>query len=78
MLAIGCCYTCGKAFTFNPTWVPSVPASLTETGEKEPVCATCIAIANPERVKRGLPEIKPHRSAYYPTGDGDDEWPDTW
>lgn len=58
------CYACGQTFTFSPTRVPSIPAHLTSTGEKEPVCRSCIEQANPERVKRGLAPIVILRGAY--------------
>lgn len=66
MLAYGHCYTCGRLFSFNPNKVPSVPANLTTTGEREPVCRACIEKANPERVKNGLPPIEIHPDAYEP------------
>jgi len=60
------CYTCRRPMMCNPTWVPSLPANLTSTGEKEPVCRSCVERANPERVKNGLPEIVIHPDAYEP------------
>lgn len=60
------CYNCKQIFSYNPHLVPSLPASVTSTGEKEPVCLTCVEIANPERVKRGLAEIVPLPGAYEP------------
>lgn len=66
MFVFGQCYTCRRELWFNPVWVPSIPATLTSTGEKEPVCAGCIARANPERVKNGLAPIEIHPDAYQP------------
>ena len=64
MSVIGRCYTCGALITFSPTLVPSLPASLTRTGEKEPVCRGCIERSNPERIKNGLPPIVILEGAY--------------
>lgn len=64
MSVLGHCYTCRALITFSPTLVPSVPAHLTTTGEREPVCRTCIERANPERVKNGLAPIVIHPHAY--------------
>jgi hypothetical protein len=57
MSCIGVCYACGVTFTFSPSLVPSLPANLTRTGEKEPVCRDCIERANPQRIARGLEPI---------------------
>lgn len=64
MTVLGLCYTCGRRMTFSPTLVPSLPATLTRTGTKEPVCWTCIERANPERIKNGLPPIEILEGAY--------------
>lgn len=58
------CYTCGKQMTANPHFVPCVPAHLTRTGEKEPVCRDCIERANPKRIENGLEPIEIHPDAY--------------
>lgn len=60
------CYTCGAPLLCNPLRVPSVPAHLTTTGEKEPVCKACVDRANPQRAKRGLPPIVILPGAYDP------------
>jgi len=64
MMVMGHCYTCGGLIFFSPTLVPSVPANLTTTGEREPVCRTCIERANPERIKKGLAPIVIAPGAY--------------
>ena len=64
MLCLGRCYTCHQFFHFNPDLVPSLPANLTSTGEKEPVCRGCILAANPKRIKNGLPPIQILPGAY--------------
>jgi hypothetical protein len=68
MTCMGHCYTCGKLITFSPTRVPSLPANLTKTGEKEPVCRDCVERANPARIANGLPPIEILPGAY----DGDE------
>lgn len=62
----GHCYTCRAFISFAPTKVPSLPANLTHTGEKEPVCRACIERANPDRKKNGLPPIVILEGAYEP------------
>ena len=71
MYVIGACFGCGKLFSFNADHVPSVRIDLetgqpSPTGSREPVCADCIARANPERVANGLEPIVPHPLAYEP------------
>lgn len=66
MWVLGYCYTCNAQIQFNPNLVPSVPAHLTTTGTKEPVCRPCIERANPERAKSGLPPIVILNGAYDP------------
>lgn len=62
MFALGDCCCCRRPFSFNPELVPS----LTLNGRREPVCRNCIALANPRRVEKGLPEIVPLPGAYEP------------
>ena len=69
MTLISACYTCGRTFMCSPTRVPSIPANLTKTGTKEPVCRTCVERANPERIKNGLEPISILEGAY----EGDEE-----
>ena len=64
MACFGRCYTCGRMFGFSPTLVPSLPATLTNTGCKEPVCRSCVERSNPERIKNGLPPIEILQGAY--------------
>lgn len=66
MLLHCACYTCRRPLTCNPFLVPSVPAHLTSTGEKEPVCRECIERANPQRIANGLAPIEIHPDAYEP------------
>lgn len=64
MTLIATCINCKQTFTCNPNLVPSIPAALTSTGEKEPVCLRCIEIANPQRIANGLDPIVPLPGAY--------------
>jgi hypothetical protein len=64
MSCLGVCFTCKKTILFSPTLVPSLPATLTGTGEKEPVCRECVERSNPERIKNGLPPIRILPGAY--------------
>lgn len=63
MFATSGCVQCGKLFTYNPELVPSVWVK----GSKEPICADCVAWANPIRKERGLEPITVLPGAYEPT-----------
>ena len=72
-LAISPCVGCGRIFGYNPELVPSIrvrrnPDSgqwvADPSGSAEPICAACVAAANPERVKNGLEPITVHPEAY--------------
>jgi DNA-directed RNA polymerase subunit RPC12/RpoP len=58
----GYCANCGKPFSFNPKYVPSIRIN----GEKEPVCRYCVERVNPIRKEKGIPEFKIHPEAYQP------------
>lgn len=62
MIVMGPCIGCGNVFTYSAERVPSI----TVKGVREPVCQTCVDIANPERIKNGLPPIVPLPGAYEP------------
>lgn len=62
MFALGQCYCCHGLFSFNPELVPSI----TVNGTREPVCRSCIELANPRRIAGGLPPIEPLPGAYDP------------
>jgi hypothetical protein len=66
MTLLATCFSCKLPFSCNPHLVPSVPAALTGTGEKEPVCRTCVEAANPQRVAKGLAPITILPGAYEP------------
>jgi hypothetical protein len=65
--AMGNCVVCRKLFSFNPMRVPAI----TIAGTKEPVCAECVELANPERIKNGLPPIIPAADAYDACDEGE-------
>jgi hypothetical protein len=67
------CYVCGRPFGCSPTKVPSIPAHLSRTGQREPVCQACIEKANPLRVAKGLPAIEILPGAYL----GDPDTPES-
>ncbi|MDX2277736.1 MAG: hypothetical protein NW206_19975 [Hyphomonadaceae bacterium] len=60
MIAMGACIGCRAVFSFNPHLVPSMRVN----GVREPICATCVAIANPKRKANGLPLIDILPGAY--------------
>lgn len=59
-LAMAPCIGCGLVFAFNPMRVPSV----TVRGTREPICRSCVEIANPHRIANGLAPIVPLLGAY--------------
>lgn len=59
-LCTGSCAACGRLFMFNPVRVPSVRIN----GEREPVCSTCMQMANTERQRRGLEPLPIAPDAY--------------
>lgn len=62
MFIVGHCIRCRKPFTFNHLRVPSVVVA----GQREPLCAECVAWANPLRVAKGLEPIAVLPGAYDP------------
>jgi hypothetical protein len=64
---IGACGQCGRLFTSNPEWVPSLRQA---DGQQWMFCRACIEAANLERVRRGLPPIDVHPLAYQPAEEG--------
>ena len=59
---LGSCFACGRRFTFNPHRVPSFRDP--KSGEREPICSTCIVLVNRSRKARGLEEFVVHPDAY--------------
>jgi hypothetical protein len=59
--AMSACIGCKRIFSYNPLRVPSCSAA---TGTREPICADCVARANPMRIANGLEPIVPHPDAY--------------
>ena len=58
------CLICGEMFSSNPLHVPSLRSP--ETGEKEPICSSCLNRANYDRRMAGKKPVVPHPSAYEP------------
>lgn len=56
------CFGCKQPFGFNPHLVPSIVVG----GQREPICASCVAIANPRRVAFDLAPIVVLPGAYEP------------
>lgn len=54
------CIGCKRLFSFNPNLVPSI----TIEGVREPICQSCVDIANPKRIANGLAPIVPLPGAY--------------
>jgi len=75
LLAVSSCWSCGRRFCFDPDRVPSIPIDP-ETGRtsdmggdparcvRQPVCATCVEIANENRRAAGRPLIHVLPGAY--------------
>ena len=63
----GHCIGCGALFSFNPHKVPSSSAI---TGEREPVCETCIHRINAKRRQMGLVPFEINPDAYDPVDEG--------
>jgi len=59
-MGYGQCYSCGRPFSFNPVRVPSIRIN----GSREPICRSCVEVANPKRIKNGLQPIVLHPDAY--------------
>jgi hypothetical protein len=54
------CIGCKRIFSYNPVRVPSI----TINGKREPICAFCVTIVNPQRIANGLEPIVPFPDAY--------------
>lgn len=66
-LVYGACYGCKRLFGFHPHKVPSIPIN----GERQPICADCVARVNPMRIANGLEPITPLPGAYEPFEEGE-------
>lgn len=67
----GECIACRQLFGFNPNLVPSIPIN----GVRQPICRTCVDIANPRRIENGLPPIDVLPGAYEPCDEAELIWP---
>ena len=61
MHAIAPCICCKTIFSFNPDRVPSTQEI---TGEREPVCESCMLKINARRKAKGLPQFAIPAGAY--------------
>ena len=68
-LATSSCFGCGRLFSYNPVRVPSIRDP--HSGEKEPVCQSCINIANRIRADKGLDLLVVHPEAYLACDEGE-------
>lgn len=64
VMASSPCFCCHWQFSFNPNKVPSFRDP--KTGKREPICGPCMASANADRVKLGLPPHPIDPEAYQP------------
>ena len=67
---VSACIGCGRPFTYNPLSVPSLPAALSPTGQKEPVCKACWDKRQEYRRQHGLPIEELAADAYEPLSEG--------
>jgi hypothetical protein len=62
------CFACGRPFSFNPHRVPSIPigpdGKVSATGDRKPICSTCIVVVNERRKAAGLPEWPVYPDSY--------------
>ena len=56
------CFGCGRIFSYNPVRVPSIRIK----DVREPICGSCVEVANPRRIENGLDPIVPAPDAYEP------------
>jgi hypothetical protein len=59
--AMSPCICCKRPFVYNPLRVPSTSAI---TGQREPICETCIGLINEKRKGAGLEPFAIHSDAY--------------
>ena len=70
ILVHGFCANCGGHVSVNPNHCPSILID----GTREPICRTCVEIANPKRVANGLPPFVIHPEAYEPLDEIEARW----
>ncbi len=73
MFCMGQCVNCGLLFTFNPELVPSIRVSRKNgrwepdtNGSREPLCESCVMVANQRRRAARMPMIPVLPGAYEP------------
>ena len=57
---MGHCVGCRKPFSFNPMKVPSIRMN----GKREPICKSCVDVANVQRKEHGIDLIVVAHDAY--------------
>lgn len=62
VFVMGPCLVCKRPFSFNPNRVPSFPIK----GNREPICAGCMAVINAKRIHAGEEPLHVHPEAYQP------------
>lgn len=62
VVAISPCFGCGNPMSYHPHKVPVI----VHNGRREPVCQTCVDVANPRRIANGLEPIIVLPGAYEP------------
>lgn len=67
---MGPCYGCKRVFSFHPNKVPSIRVN----GVREPICESCVRIANPRRIANGLPPIEILPGAYDGAAEEEISW----
>lgn len=65
------CFGCSRIFSYHPNKVPS---HRDADGVRQPICQVCVARANPEREKHGLPPIVPLPGAYEAADEDEINW----
>lgn len=63
---LSACMGCGAPFPYNPLKVPSIPAALSPTGQREPVCRRCWTRRQEYRRQHNLPPEDLAVDAYEP------------
>ena len=58
------CFICQQKFTFNALKCPSVKHP--KTGDKHPICRSCMDLVNRKREQRGMKPFKILEGAYEP------------
>ena len=60
VVAMACCYGCGRVFAFDPDRVPTVAVN----DRREPLCLGCVRALNPHLEACGLAPLVTPAGAY--------------